>query len=200
LLVDPDLAGLLEGVVHMGGAFTPVTSGDAPLVWDTPDIAADIWRDTLRFNPLFDPEATAIVCCSGVPLTLVPVNVTAQVFQRPHHLEMLAGNPSDFHQHLYRYALPWVLWSMTDRRLPGAHLHDPLTLALVVRPELARYRQMWVDVVRLLRLEDPWLRELPLEKARRGARVRVAVAVDARASEAWINARIAARLAKSVGT
>ncbi|MEJ2641731.1 MAG: nucleoside hydrolase [Desulfosarcinaceae bacterium] len=192
LLTDPDLAGLIKSVVHMGGGFTPAYAGDAPLVWETPDIAADVWRNTLRFNPLFDPEATAIVCLSGVPITLVPVNVTAQVFQRPHHLEMLAANPSDFHQHLYRYALPWLRWSMTDRRQPGAHLHDPLTLALVVRPELVRYRQMWVDVDRLLRLEDPWLRELPLERERRGARVRVAVAVDAEACEAWINARVAA--------
>jgi inosine-uridine nucleoside N-ribohydrolase len=200
LLIDPDLAHLVKGVFHMGGGFIPAHAGDAALVWETPDIPADVWRDTLRFNPLFDPEATAIVCLSGAPLTLVPVNVTAQVFQRPRHLEMLAGNLSKFHQYLHRYALPWVRWSMTERRLPGAHLHDPLTLALVTRPELARYRQMWVDVERLLRPEAPWLRELPVEKVRRGAQVRVAVAVDTEASEAWINTRIAARLVRSVAT
>jgi inosine-uridine nucleoside N-ribohydrolase len=86
---------------------------------------------------------------------------------------------------------------MAERRLPGAHLHDPLTLALVVRPELARYRRMWVDVDRLLRLEDPWLREMPMEREQHGAQVRVAVAVDAEASERWINARIAAPLFRS---
>jgi purine nucleosidase len=194
LLTDPDLAGDLEGVFHMGGGFQPDQAGDDPLVWETPDIPPAVWRDTLRFNPLFDPEATAIVCLSGVPLTLVPVNVTARVFQRPEHLEMLAKNPSPFHQHLHRCALPWVRWSMADRRLPGAHLHDPLTLALVAAPDLARYRPMWVDVERLLRVRDPWLLELPLEKERRGTLVRVAVAVDAETSEAWINARIAAPL------
>jgi inosine-uridine nucleoside N-ribohydrolase len=197
LLIDPDLAGIIKGVVHMGGAFAPAHAGDAPLIWQTPDIPAHVWRDTLRFNPLFDPEATAIVCLSGVPLTLVPVNVTAQVFQRLDHVEILAETPSPFHQHLHRYALPWVRWSMAERRLPGAHLHDPLTLALVVRPELARYRRMWVDVDRLLRLEDPWLREMPMEREQHGAQVRVAVAVDAEASERWINARIAAPLFRS---
>jgi purine nucleosidase len=192
LLTDPDLAGLLRGVLHMGGGFDPVRAGDDPLAWETPDIPAMVWRDTLRFNPLFDPEASAIVCLSGAPLTLVPVNLTARVFQRPEHLEILAGNPSPFHQHLYRCALPWVQWSMAHRRLPGAHLHDPLTLALVVRPELARYRSMWVDVERLLNLKDPWLRELPRKADRRGAEVTVAVAVEAAASEQWINTRIAA--------
>ncbi|MDJ0782437.1 MAG: nucleoside hydrolase [Desulfosarcinaceae bacterium] len=191
LLTDPELAGLLKGVVHMGGGFLPAVAGDDPLVWETPDIPAEVWRDTLRFNPLFDPEATAIVTLSGVPLTLVPVNVTARVYQRPEHLALLARNPSPFHRHLHRYARPWVQWSMADRKLPGAHLHDPLTLALVVRPHMARYRQLWVDVDRLLRLSDPWLRELPRPADRRGGEATVAVAVDADASERWINARIA---------
>jgi purine nucleosidase len=197
LLTDPDLAGLIKGVFHMGGGFLPVEAGDDPLVWETPDIPDQVWRDTLRFNPLFDPEATAIVSLSGVPLTLVPVNVTARFFQRPEHLEMLARNPSPFHQHLHRYALPWVQWSMADRRLPGAHLHDPLTLALVMMPDLARYRRMWVDVGRLLNLKDPWLRELPKRADRRGAEVTVAVGVDAAAGELWINRRIAAPIADS---
>jgi purine nucleosidase len=191
LLTDPDLAGLLQGIIHMGGGFQPAQQGDDPLVWETPDIPVQVWRDTLRFNPLFDPEASAVVCLSGVPLTLVPVNVTARVFQRTEHLERLVENPSPFHQHLHRYARPWVRWSMADRRLPGAHLHDPLTLALVVRPELARCRQMWVDVERLLKLKDPWLRELPRVGDRRGAEVTVAVSVDAEGGECWINSRIA---------
>lgn len=194
LLTDPEVVDLLKGVVHMGGGFEPVRAGDAPLAWETPDIPPEIWRDTLRFNPLFDPEATAIVCRSGVPLTLVPVNVTASVFQRPQHLELLAANPSPFHQHLQRYTRPWVAWSRADRHLPGAHLHDPLTLALVVVPDLVRYRRMWVDAARLLKLEDPWLRELPRGEGPRGPEVRVAVSVDAEGSEAWINTRLAAPL------
>jgi purine nucleosidase len=192
LLTDPELAGLLKGVVHMGGGFEPDREGDDPLIWETPDIPPEVWRDTLRFNPLFDPEATAIVCLSGVPLTLVPVNVTAKVFQRPQHLEILARNTSAFHQHLHRYARPWVQWSQADRLLPGAHLHDPLALALVVVPDLVRYRCLWVDVERLLALNDSWLRELPQEAGRRGSEVIVAVSVDAEGSEAWINERLAA--------
>lgn len=196
LLTDPELAGLLKGVIHMGGGFVPTRDGDDPLIWETPDIPPEVWQDTLRFNPLFDPEATAIVCLSGVRLTLVPVNVTARVFQRPEHLELLAtaAAESAFHKHLHRYALPWVQWSQADRRLPGAHLHDPLALALVVVPDLVRYRRMWVDVDRLLGLEDPWLRELPQEEDRRGAEVIVAVSVDAEGSVAWINERLAAPL------
>jgi purine nucleosidase len=191
LLADPDLAGYLKAVLHMGGGFLPVEAGDDPLIWETPDIPDQVWQDTLRFNPLFDPEATAIVSLAGIPLTLVPVNVTTRVFQRPEHLEMLARNSSPFHRHLHRCAQPWVQWSMAHRRLPGAHLHDPLTLALVVMPDLARYRRMWVDVERLLCLKDPWLRELPRKADRRGAEVTVAVAVDAATSELWINTRIA---------
>ena len=126
LLTAPDLAPRIKQVVHMGGAFHP--SAANPFVWSTPDIPDEVWRNTLRFNTTFDPEASVVVFRAGVPLIFITVNVTRLAFQRPEHLVRLAAVPTPFHRFLYAHIRPWVEWSMAERRLPGAHMHDPLCL------------------------------------------------------------------------
>jgi purine nucleosidase len=187
LLAAPEIAPLIRGVVHMGGGFAPKKPGDAPLAWITPDIPDAVWRHVLRFNTLFDPEASAIVFNSEIPLTLVPVNVTAQVFQHLEAIKELESCGSAFHDHLLTYGRPWVAWSMAERRLPGAHMHDPLTLAVLIEPGLCRYRAMHLDVARLLAGEPGWLGEGPA-----GGRVQVAVAVAAQRFESLLARRLAA--------
>jgi purine nucleosidase len=185
LLVAPEIAPLIQGVVHMGGSFVPREPEDGPLNWNTPDIPDEIWRSVLRFNTLFDPEASAVVFNSGVPVTLVPVNVTAQVFQRLEALDRLEKCMDAYHTHLWRYGRPWVVWSNAERRLPGAHMHDPLALATVIDPTLCRYRSMNLNTVKLLAGDPGWL-----ETDGSGSRVQVAVAVEARRFETLLARRL----------
>ena len=189
LLEDPTGAALLKGVIHMGGAFQPV--GGAPFVWQTADIPADIWRTTLRFNTLFDPEAAAVVFRSGLPVTLVPANVTSRVFQRIEHLDLLQAAGTPWHRFLEAYARPWVQWSLKERRLPGAHMHDPLTVATVIDPAFCRFESINLSVTALLRGRDDWL-----SWEGGGLPVRIATEVDAPRFENWLAERLGAPLGK----
>jgi purine nucleosidase len=185
LLEDPDMARLLKGVVHMGGSFDPADG--APFVWQTPDIPDDIWRTTLRFNTVFDPEASAVVFRAGLPMTLVPANVTARVFQRPHHLEQLQAGGTRWHRHLATYARPWVEWSIRERQLPGAHMHDPLTVAVVIDASFCRIESMDLSVPALLTGKGPWL-----SRDAGGLPVKAAADVDAARFETWLADRLSA--------
>jgi purine nucleosidase len=185
LLEDPDTAALIKGVVHMGGAFDPADG--SPFVWHTPDIPEDIWRTTLRFNTVFDPEASAVVFRAGIPVTLVPANVTSLVFQRPAHLEKLKAGGTPWHRYIETYARPWVEWSIHERRLPGAHMHDPLTVAMVIDPSFCRLASMDLSVPALLTGKGSWL---SLDAG--GLPVKAAAEVDASRFETWLAERLQA--------
>lgn len=185
LLEDPDMASLLKGVVHMGGSFDPAP--DAPFVWQTPDIPDDVWRTTLRFNTVFDPEASAVVLRAGIPVTLVPANVTTRVFQRPHHLEQLQAGGAHWHRYLATYAGPWVAWSIHERQLPGAHMHDPLTVAVLIDATFCRITSMDLSVPALLTGKGPWL-----SMDAGGLPVKAAVEVDEARFESWLADRLSA--------
>jgi purine nucleosidase len=183
MLTAPDLAPKLKRVVHMGGVCPPA-SGE-PFVWSTPDIPDEVWRTTLRFNTTFDPEASAVVFNSGVALTFITANVTSRVFQRREHLDRLAAAASPFHRLLHAYARPWVDWSMAERRLPGAHMHDPLTVAAVIDPTFCRLETLSLDVQAFLAGENHWLRRRPGGRA-----VQVATGVDGPRFEAFLAKRL----------
>jgi len=183
LLAAPETAAQLKGVVHMGGSFDPLDG--PPFVWQTPDIPDDVWRNTLRFNTVFDPEAAAVVFRSGIAVTLVPANVTALVFQRPIHLERLQAGGTRWHRYLATYARPWVEWSIHERRLPGAHMHDPLTVAAVIDAAFFQFTSMDLSVPALLTGKGPWL---TVDSG--GLPVKVASEVDAPRFEDWLADRL----------
>jgi purine nucleosidase len=188
LLVEPEIAPLVKEVVHMGGSFS-VRSSDS---WDTtgtPDIPGYIWRNILKFNTEFDPEATEIVIRSGIPITFVPGEVTSRVFQRMHHIERLKTIHTPFHQFMYTYGRPWVEWSEKERKIPGAHMHDPLTLAVVIDRTFCKFVNMHCDLDRFRKQLYPFLILDVLEP-----QCGVAVDVDVDRFEAWLADRLAAPL------
>jgi purine nucleosidase len=183
LLTAPDLAPKIKQVVHMGGMFQP--SETAPFVWSTPDIPDEVWRSTLRFNTTFDPEASEVVFRAGVPLTFITANVTHRVFQRPEHLDRLAAVPTPFHRFLYTYIRPWVEWSVGERRLPGAHMHDPLTVAAVIDSTFCDLETFNLDEQAFRDGQSPWL-----DRQSGGRPVQVATDVDASRFEAFLASRL----------
>ncbi len=182
LLTAPEITPLVREVIHMGGAYE-----DKDVSWEnsTPDIPPEVWRDTLRFNPLFDPEASLVVFRSHIPITVVPANVTMSVFLRPGDLEPLRESISAFHRHLFACCTPWIGWSCACRNLEGMHLHDPLALALAFRPELGCYETMQVSEQKLLASEADFL-----VKATDGPEVRVATQVQQRHFESILRERL----------
>lgn len=126
---DPDLASRLARVTLMGGSLT----------WGNITPAAE-------FNIFCDPEAAAIVFGSGVPITMVGLNVTMQVIATPERraeIRHLGGRvataAADMLDH---YGVGEAQYS----GLPGGAMHDPLAVAALVAPEILDTLPMHVVV------------------------------------------------------
>lgn len=179
ILVDPDIVHRIEGLIHMGGTFE-----EDGFEWSTPDIPAAAWRTILRFNTAFDPEASTIVLRSGIPTTFIPANVTVTVFQRLADVDTIRMTDTPFHRFTARWVRPWVEWSIRERKLDGAHMHDPLTLGAIIRPELFTFDTMDIDWD-AFPSEGHWLKR----EEQRGP-FRVATGVDAPAFERFLSERL----------
>lgn len=184
----PDIGPRIREVVHMGGVFAP-QEGERPFVWQTPDVPETVWRDTLRFNTWYDPEATVEVVRSGVPVRFISANVTVHVVLTLAAVGQMrdAAGDDPYRRFLADACEPWVRWSMEQRGLSGAHMHDPLAVATVFRPDLCRYVTMHADCDAFLDGQD-WLLRAPHAAT---VPVSVAVDVDAPAFEELLMERLA---------
>jgi purine nucleosidase len=157
LLVEPEIAPLVKEVVHMGGKFSRSSFIDESWLESPNEIPPYIWQNVLLFNTEFDPHATEIVIRSGIPVTFVPGEVTVRVFQRAEHIEMLKKVKTPFHQHLVKWGAPRVDWHIKERKIPGAHMHDPLTLAVIFDRSLCTFVNMRCDLNRFRTGNYPFL-------------------------------------------
>lgn len=189
LLVEPEIAPLVKEVVHMGGSYIPEGVDVSTWNWNTPDIPREVWRYVLKFNTGFDPEASAIVFKSGIPFTFVTGWVTGRVFQYLEDMESIRAMGTPFHQHVYEAGYPWVEWSIEERKLVGAHMHDPLTLAVVIDRSFCTFENVHIDVDRYLANERPWL-----YKSDKEPQASVAVDVDTERFERFLAERLASPL------
>jgi len=153
VLVEPEIAPLVKEVVHMGGH---VGNRD----WERVGPAAlppVLWRDILRMNTEFDPEATAIVIESGIPFTFV-TGISGQAYLRMEHLERIKAGGTPYHEFLAYTSRPWIEWHSMERMgRPGACLWDPFTLAVVIDPTFCYFVTLRFDAERFLSGEDPCL-------------------------------------------
>ncbi len=99
-----------------------------------------------EFNVLADPEAARIVFHSGVPVTLVGLDVTHQALLRPEQVARLEGagqRDATFAAQLARYVMPFSLKRYGDLCM---HLHDPLAIGVALDRSLVRTQKVFVDV------------------------------------------------------
>lgn len=99
-----------------------------------------------EFNMLVDPDAASIVFSSGIPITMVGLDVTHQALVGTADKERIRalGNPVartvaellDFFGRHHRERYGW----------DGSPLHDPCCVAEVIRPGLITTRPMYVQV------------------------------------------------------
>jgi purine nucleosidase len=130
LIKAPDIAGSIHELVLMGGAGFEL--GNV-----TP---------AAEFNIHADPHAAAIVVDSGVPITMVPLDVTHQVLSTPPRLGALRalGNRCG-------PAVAELLTSFEENRSPrfgerSRALHDPSVIAYLLRPALYDGREVNVAI------------------------------------------------------
>jgi pyrimidine-specific ribonucleoside hydrolase len=114
----PEVTGGLERIVWMGGA---IAEGNV-----TP---------AAEFNAFVDPEAAAIVFASGIPVTMIGLDVTHKALFDAGHAERIRGTGAvgravaeladfflEFHRQRYRF--------------DGAPIHDAMAVAHVIDPTL----------------------------------------------------------------
>jgi len=111
LRAEPQLRDHIQRIVLMNGVF---------------------FRPGLEYNTMMDPEASAIVYTSGLPVTAVGLDVTMQCQLSPEHLRQFSASPLENVQFLWKLI---QIWQSGD---PGRRpiLHDPLAIAATVKPAL----------------------------------------------------------------
>jgi purine nucleosidase len=134
---DPGLAGRLREIVVMGGSTG--RGNHAPYA---------------EFNVYVDPEAAERVFASGVPVTMVGLNLTHQALATGDVIERLRGLGTE----LGRVAAGWMTFfgSMYEDLwgLPGPPVHDACAVALAIDPTLVRC----VDAFVAIETEGRWTR------------------------------------------
>ncbi|HFP9404990.1 TPA: pyrimidine-specific ribonucleoside hydrolase RihA [Raoultella planticola] len=105
------------------------------------------WQPAAEFNIYVDPEAAEIVFQSGIPVVMAGLDVThrAQIHGLDIERFRQLGNPVativaellDFFMEYHKDAK----WGFT-----GAPLHDPCTIAWLLKPELFTSVERWVGV------------------------------------------------------
>ncbi|MFA9393944.1 MAG: nucleoside hydrolase [Halodesulfovibrio sp.] len=147
---DPDIAPLIKEVIHMGGSFEP-QEGELAFEWDTADIPPEIWETTLRFNTWYDKQATVEVLKADIPVRFITANVTSHFYLRNVHMQKIKlAAHGTLGKTLIRNIEPWLEWSIFERKLVGAHMHDPLTILALLDTSVCTYRYMNADIVRFL--------------------------------------------------
>jgi purine nucleosidase len=171
LLREPRLAQNIAHLTIMGGAVRGLHNLD--LNYAEHNIAADA-------------EASHIVLSSGVPMTLVPLDVTTKVFIWRKDADRIRSGGTPYHEALARQVelFPWV------RDYGASHLHDPLAVATLFQPDLVKLQALHVDVETSGRhTTGATLFRSPGENA--PANVQVALEVDGERASEFILDRIA---------
>src|SRR6267378_195946 len=126
---DPTIAPLIKSIVIMGGS---LSGGNI-----TP---------AAEFNFYVDPEAARIVFDSGVPLTMVGLDVTNKVIIREEQVRGLEAAQNPVSQ-----AAGKILRANFDRLSKTGHatgfaMHDPLTVAQLIDPSVVTLKDFFVEI------------------------------------------------------
>jgi inosine-uridine nucleoside N-ribohydrolase len=126
---DPELAGMIRRVVMMGGS---LSGGNI-----TP---------AAEFNVYVDPEAARIVFQSGIPITMVGLDVTRRTSLTEDHVRILEGAHNPISQGAAKVARNAVNRHREQGFLVGPNMHDSLAVAAFLDPSLLTWRDFYVDV------------------------------------------------------
>jgi inosine-uridine nucleoside N-ribohydrolase len=124
----PDVVERLEAIVWMGGS---IAEGNV-----TP---------AAEFNAFVDPEAAAAVLASGIPLTMIGLDVTHRALFTPEHADRLrdAGRAGRFVAELSDF---FLRFHERSYGFGGSPIHDAMAVAHVVDPTLVATRHVNVEV------------------------------------------------------
>jgi len=126
----PDIVPRIREIVMMGGAYFEVGN-------ITP---------AAEFNIHVDPEAADIVLTSGVPITMLPLDVTHGVLSFGHRIERIAGLGNRTGKAIAEMLTFSERFDLEKYGGEGAPLHDPCVIMWLLAPEIFKGRFINVTV------------------------------------------------------
>jgi purine nucleosidase len=99
-----------------------------------------------EFNTYVDPHAAHIVYHSGMPITLIPLDVTYQCVLTKGDVQRMRQVDSPITKFVEDATRFYMEFHDEFQSIEGCVINDPLALALTFAPELCSYREMPVDV------------------------------------------------------
>jgi inosine-uridine nucleoside N-ribohydrolase len=129
LNMDAELAGMIRRIVMMGGS---LSGGNI-----TP---------AAEFNVYVDPEAARIVFQSGIPVTMVGLDVTRKTSLTDEHVRVLESAQNAVSQAAAKIARHAIDHNREQGFLVGPNMHDSLAVAAFLDPSLLKWKEYYVDV------------------------------------------------------
>lgn len=130
LVKQPAIAERIAEIVMMGGAYFEVGN-------ITP---------AAEFNIYVDPEAADVVLRSGVPITMLPLDVTHQIQSTPERLGAILALGNNTGKAVHAMLTFSEAFDLQKYGWGGAPLHDPTVIAYLLQPDLFDGRHCNVSV------------------------------------------------------
>jgi purine nucleosidase len=127
---EPRIVDAVREVFIMGGAIS-VGGNTTPLA---------------EYNIYCDPHAAYIVFHSGLPLTLVPLDVTYQAILTRKDVDRLLEIQSPISRFIADATRFYMEFHNEYQKIAGCVINDPLALALTFAPDLVDIEHLFVDV------------------------------------------------------
>jgi purine nucleosidase len=127
---EPRIVSALKELIIMGGAIRHEGNTTA----------------LAEFNAYVDPHAAHIVFHSGIPTTLVPLDVTYQCILTPDDVQNLREVDSPITKFVEDATRFYMEFHDEYQGIAGCVINDPLALALTFMPELCTYQALPVDI------------------------------------------------------
>jgi purine nucleosidase len=131
LVREPEIVSHIDEVVMMGGGF--FEGGNT-----TP---------TAEFNIYVDPHAAHVVFTSGIPITMMPLDVTHRALTTPDRILRFADLGSAAGTAVAGMLDYYDRWDMEKYGMPGGPLHDPTVIAYLLEPGIFSGKKVHVEVV-----------------------------------------------------
>ena len=130
LRIHPELENKIKQIVFMGGA-----AGQGNV------------EPTTEFNMAVDPEAAKIVINEGIPLVMAGLNVTLKAQIYPDDLEKIRKINNQVAQAITGQMEFYGKWyGQAEFGLAGTPVHDPCTIAYLLKPEIFETHAAYLDV------------------------------------------------------
>jgi len=128
---SPTMIKKIGRLISMGGAFR-VPGNTGPVA---------------EFNYYVDPEAAHLVLSSGIPVTIVPLDLTQQIVLMHSEVQRRAERRANrLSKLIVRMTRFYMKYHHRTEHFFGGFLHDPIAVAAAVRPSLFHTQRLRVDI------------------------------------------------------